>query len=380
VAVLAGVKQLTPRSGNECTLIGCVEAVLRYHGEAHDYVDLMGLSAAAFRIRVAYSAVESIAGGRVHPGISVDAQVGPHVQALSGATGYTFARDGHFINDEGERAVGSRIEAEIDAGRPVVAMNLCNDSCWGVVTGYDPEVPVGGPGDSDYRPGRLLCRTYQDAPGSGYERAPHFPWDLYFVSKPVEPLPQHEAVRASIRAAADLLTTPRARVNIEGGWLYHWQPEYANGIAAYDAWIREIQDEHGIRRLPPDQYLMYWQAHAWMYDQLHDARRAAAAYVSRAARLLGAQAVEPLEHASRAYDEMVRLLTEGWSCFPYWSEEYVEPGTGWRLRPNQEELLGRRVPARSSEWTSDMRREGIELLGAVKEKERHALSLLSKVA
>lgn len=81
--VVAGVPEIQHRAGEHCSLIGVLESILRSCGEAYDYVDLMGLSGAAFRIRLAWPTWDEIMGGRMHPGISTDASFGPHVQALA---------------------------------------------------------------------------------------------------------------------------------------------------------------------------------------------------------------------------------------------------------------------------------------------------------
>jgi len=100
-------------------------------------------------------------------------------------------------------------------------------------------------------------------------------------------------------------------------WMWFWQPDYVNGLRAYEAWINDLTDEEGIAALAPEQFLMYWQGHAWMYDQLHDARRAAALYLGRLAEGFEEQKARLLRAAASGLDALVALMTENWDCFPY---------------------------------------------------------------
>jgi hypothetical protein len=380
VKALEGVRPLASRRGKQCTLMGSLEAVLQYHGEAYDYVALMGLSGAAFRVRVAYPDSDRIMGGRIHPGISVDASIGPHVQAALDATGFRREVDAHVFHAEnGHRRVAARVEREIDQGRPVIAMNLQGASCWGVIAGYAPSVPPRD-ADGEWQGRRYLCRTYYDPPGSDYVPAPRFPWDVYFICRAGEPLLPEEAARRSVEEAVRLLETEQGTVTGPMAWMAYWKPDYVNGLAAYAAWIENLQDEEGIAELTPEQFLMYWQGHAWMYDQLHDARRAAAAYLRKIAPRFGDREARLLLEASGRYDDLVEYMTRNWGCFPFSRDGYLEPDTGWWIRVEYEEFLGTQIPSYAGEWTTDMRRRGADLLAALREKDEQALAPLREVA
>jgi len=85
-----------------------------------------------------------------------------------------------------------------------------------------------------------------------------------------------------------------------------------------------------------------------------------------------------LDKASCIYEALVAHMAENWSCFPYWTGEYRH-GTGWRLHVEQTDSLGQRIPAYSDEWTTDMRRQGIDVLKALKQKDEEALALLQEL-
>ena len=101
---------------------------------------------------------------------------------------------------------------------------------------------------------------------------------------------EEEATRSTLRHAVELLRTGMAEVNRPSAWTWFFEPEYVNGIAAYDAWIRDLEDEEGTRRCRPSSSLMYWQGHAWMYNALHDAHRAAMLCPERIAPKLASSA------------------------------------------------------------------------------------------
>ena len=71
-------------------------------------------------------------------------------------------------------------------------------------------------------------------------------------------------------------------------------------------------------------------------------------------------------------------MTDRWDRFPYWRGAYRH-STGWRLSVEQTDFLGRRIPAYAHEWTPDMRRQGIEVLRAVKHKDQQVLAALQEL-
>jgi hypothetical protein len=267
------------------------------------------------------------------------------------------------------------IEAEVAEGRPLIAMNLMGGSRWGLIVGYDDRVPLRDEA-GEVQGKRYLCRTYYDPPGADYRRPLLFPWDVYAVSRAGKALPTETALGDSLRRAVHLLEEKSGRAERPTGWMYFFRPEYASGLHAYDAWIADLRDEEGIRRMTPAQSVMYWQGHAVMYDQLHDARRAAEAYLRRSAAQIGDPKAAVLREAADVYQDLVREMTARWECFPFLEGGYVEPETGWWLPVKTEEFLGARIPAYAAEWTPDMRRAGADLLESLRQKEEGALAAL----
>ena len=392
----------TREGGRECTLMASLERVLGYHGETYDYVDIMGLSGAAFRVRYAVPTEMWLCGGRVHPGISADPCVGPHLTALSRATGYTWEFDlWHDHGGEGYDHAARRLMEEIRASRPVVALNLHGGSVWGVVAGYREGTlthDAAAVEDGKWTGEGLLCRTYYDEPQVvHYKSTPRFPWNVYYIKKTHDPLDGDEAIENSLHLAAELMTTERAEVKGPTGWFWHYRREYANGQAAYDAWIADLADEVGIAALPADQTLMYWQSQAFLFEQLRDARYAAARYLRRVAqRMQGASAPSAQHPASsvnsgwtdRAIhileatvtaEEMVQLMTEKWQTFPYCNTGY-QHGAGWNIRPKGERLPGPNTPPYAAQWTPEARLQACQLLEKLKALDAKLAAAITRAA
>jgi len=370
------VPEMVRRPGQQCSFVGALEAVLKTHGEPHDYVDLMGLSGAAFRIRLARSSWDEIMGGRLHPGLSTDASFGPHADAVMEATGYGYRIVHHFA--QGKTEVTETIREEIDAGRPLLALNLWNGSSWGVLCGYDETQPP-TTDNGDGRAAWLLCRSSYDPPGADPGPPPQFPADVWSIGRKTSSQVRVAAVRASIRQAVRLFTTDKARANREGGWFWHYEPEYASGLAAYDAWIDDLEDEEGLALLPKDQSLMYWQGNAVMYAQLLDARAAAASYLARVAPSLPPNERDPVSRAAGVLGELVKATVADWDCAPFRRGGYVHEN-GWLLREGTQEFLGKPVPPYGDTWTSEMRNKTIAVLKSARGRDREALKLLQQAA
>jgi hypothetical protein len=181
-----------------------------------------------------------------------------------------------------------------------------------------------------------------------------------------------------LRRAVELLKRPVARATLGGGWFWHFQSDYANGISAYDAWIADLADEDGIRQLPLPQATMYWQGNAVLYNQLHDARHAAARYLERVADDLPAGSTEHARRAADAYEAMVDHLTGEWESFPFRQGGYMH-SNGWHITGEQQDFEGRRVPAVADTWLPEDRKHAIDVLKRAKQLEEAALSALEKL-
>jgi len=370
------VPEIVKRPGQQCSFIGALEAVLKTRGEGYDYVDLMGLSAAAFRVRLARSSWDGIMGGRIHPAVSTDGCFGPHADAAMAATGYRYQiAERMHDGTAGVERLAEMISQEIDAGRPLLGMNMHNGTSWGVVCGYDENTPATADGDA--RPAWVWCRSTYDPPGAVPTSPPQFPTEIWSIAREGDPPARAEQVRASLLLAAELLTTEKAKVRRTGGWIWHYEPEYVSGLAAYDAWVADLEDEAGIAALPPDQRLMYWQGNAVMYSQLLDARDAACAYLGRVAPSLPEEVSVPLTRAAEVLGQLVDEMVAEWDCLPFHRGGYVHEN-GWLLREGTSDLLGKTVPPYADAWTPEMRRQTAQVLRSTQSQDREVLELLQQ--
>lgn len=372
-----GVPGFSARCGKQCSYVAALEAVLRFHGEDHDYIDLMGLGGLAFRLRWVRATWDDICGGRLHPGAAASGCFGGHPDILGEVTGYAY--EGFGLMAAGADKEIELLRAEFAEGRPVLGLNAHSGSLWCVITGYDPEV-LGQVKDEDSPPG-MICRSLYDADDEEYGLVPCFPWEIRAIRKTEGPPSREEAVRASLARAVDLLSGgPKAKVQGGGGWFWHYEWECALGLAAYDAWCTDLEDATGIDAMPVAHFMTYWQSSAYLYDQLHDSRRAALEYLRRIRPIFGSGEQTALDGAAGAMDELVDILTEGYPCVPFLEGGYQHPN-GWNTSGQErEDFRGQQIPAHAPNWPAEVRRDAVALLRRAKEKEANVLKALREVA
>lgn len=370
---VAGVPAFRARCGKQCSYVAALEALLRFHGEDYDYVDLMGLGGLAFRLRWVRATWDDICGGRLHPGASASGCFGGHPDALAQATGYAY--EGLGLTSAGAGKEAALLRAELAAGRPVLGLNTHNGSHWCVITGYDPAV-LGRVEDEDSPPG-MLCRSCYDTSDDDYGVVPCFPWEIRAIRKSSAPPQREGAVRASLRRAVDLAAGgTKVKLQGGGGWFWHYEGECALGLAAYDAWAVDLEDEAGIEAMPEPHFLTYWQSCAYLYDQLHDSRRAAVQYLRRICSVFGLRERAILDQAADRTDELVQVLTEGYPCFPFLEGGYRHPNGWYTTGREYEHFRGRPLPAHAPQWPAGVRREATVLLRRARAKEAAVLEAL----
>lgn len=371
--VLQGFGPLQPRATKPCSLMGCMEQVLYFLGDDYDFVELMGLSGAAFRIRLAFPTTTALMGGRVHPGVSTDASIGPYLNQLANTAGRSFEIDGFFMHDQGKGPIIDRIRRTIDSGLPIIALNMCNDSRWGIIVGYDPDRLRQDKLASD----GLLARTYNDKDPNQPSRPQHFPWNLLIPARARRTAMAQDQVRAALANAVADFATPTRTITGPTGWFWNWKPEYRNGSAAYDAWIEDLADD-AVDDLPPAQHTNYWQGTAVMFDVLHNARSAAAAFLDRHADRFAGSSRDAIIQAAQGFRSLAQYMEEHWGSFPYKRSGYIESNTGWLITTEQENSNGRALPALADVWSPAMRSDAVDVLRVVKNLDDTAFAHLKR--
>lgn len=330
--VLEGVSTLGWGKDVECTFFGALDATLRLLKEPVDYTYLMGVSAAAFRL--------SFHQPNWCPS-SPDAAINETyaMQALK-AVGYR----GQFLNTEmlSQKELNQTIRDEIDKGVPVVAIDVVQVADWGVVTGYQN--------------GKLICRSYWDK-GDEYSVAEKEPWMILKIEK-AGPIPSRiSSIRESIRLAVDLSMTKEIG-------------HYANGLAAYDVWARDLENETSFSKMDDATFNHYWHVNGWVYDSLFDARAAATRYLQVVKEEFSGKEKTAISDAAQRFEDVMKTLFDNWIHFPMPS---------W-VRKGEKKTWTPKGMIDADTWTEDMRKNGANALRGIKRKEEQAFEALSSIS
>ena len=330
--ILKNVPPLGWGKNIECTFFGSLNSALQFLGEPVNYAYLMGVSAAAFRLK--FHQPEWCASS---PDAALD---GTYPEAAMKAVGY----EGEFIVRmiPGQKAIEKMfqiIKEEIDSGKPLLAIGLTRFPDWGVIVGYEGE--------------KILCRTYYDE-DEEYSVAEEFPWIMFRMKKKEEKPSTEENIINSIKLAVDIVNIPSI-------------DHYANGIAAYDAWIKDLENEEAFRKMNQRELFIHWHINGWIYDSLYDARNAAVNYLRKATKELKGRNKEILKEAAEKFEKVRAELFENWIYFtmPHW----VKKGKTWTPK----------AVINTDKWTTEMRKNGAEALKNIKILEKKAFETLEKI-
>jgi len=317
----------------ECTFFGAFNSALQFLGEAVDYVYLMGVSAAAFRLR--FHQPEWCASS---PDAALD---GTYPEAAMKAVGY----EGEFIVRmvPGQKAIEKMfqiIKDEINSGKPLLAIGLTKFPDWGVIAGYEGK--------------KIFCRTYYDE-NNEYSISKEFPWIMFRMKKKETGKPSaEENIINSIKLAVEMANIPSI-------------DNYANGLAAYDAWIKDLENEEAFQKMNRRELFIHWHINGWIYNSLYDARNAAAKYLKEATKELKGKNKEKTKEAAEKFEKVRAKLFENWVHFtmPYW----VKRGKTWIAK----------TVINTDKWTTKMRKNGAKALKNIKILEKMAFETLEKI-
>jgi len=323
--VIEGIGRLGWDLKMESTYMGCVYRVDERFGRGLSYGDILGLSGYAFRLQVHTTLCPS----------SPDAPCGRDVGGeVLRTLGYSFVPC-HLDEAEPDIEEGScsqveledNIRASLNAGWPVIAIDMIEIPEWGIIAGYQK----GGE--------ELFCRTYFDRT-SGYELARKFPWALYCLTG-YQQADLTAAWRGSLVKAREMLETER-------------YDEYYSGLAAYEHWIALLE---GVRQDDVKEQAFAEAMHAnwWIYFSLMEARGFAAPYIRAHAGELGLSP-EEAEKLAALYDAQMETLQAGYGNVPA-------------------EMIGNEI----ADWTQQARAGQVETLRRLMALEQEVLAILKKV-
>jgi hypothetical protein len=309
--IIDGIGHLGWGLGMENSFLGCVTLLEEKYGSKLSYHDILGLSGYGFRFHF-------------YPGSfcgsSVDATCGHDIGGeILGRLGYEFERNSLPETDKANREetvkakeqLLRKIKASIDAGWPVLALDLINIEEWGIITGYQKSGT------------ELFCRTYFDMT-EGYEIAQKFPWVIYAIRGKRE-VDLKSEYRKSLSVAKELLDKEN-------------YGEHANGINAIKIWRKALLDEKFFKSLDEKQLYNTMHINWWTYYSLAEARVQNNMYLTANKEKFGVDE-KVIESLAQLMEKESALLQNGFNSVP----------STWE-HPNP------------SVWTQDLRRQQTETL------------------
>lgn len=318
--VIPGVTRLRWGTDRENTFMGALEAVLKQAGVDADYTFLCGVSGAAFRTHF----FDTWCPSSPDPGCGYNA-TGPALEAC----GWTAESREVASDGKNKPQVTQAIIAQIDSGRPVLAIDLIETPEWGVITGYQKAGQ------------EFICRTYFDK-RRGYELARKYPFVVMFPRRYGPMSDKPASYRASYRFVLENLRAEK-------------YGEYYSGLAAFDRWLKRLQEDD-FTKLDSTKLSNVVQANYWIMARISYDRKTAQDYLARVAQAIPAD--KPmLDSLSGIYAREVELIDP---AFP----EIPCPGTV--VKPEQ--------------WTAEMKAKEVAVLTQARALEAQALEVWRKLA
>jgi hypothetical protein len=204
--LIAGVPNLSWDQPN--SFMGVLQAVLHKLGDHAGYAFLCGASGAAFRTHFFDTWCPS----------SVDATCGFDAGSEALAARGLVVRWLEVSSDgKNKPQIVDSIKKSIDAGMPVLAIDLIEMPEWGIIMGYQKN------GEE------LLCRTYFDK-RKGFEVAQKFPFIVGILRRQGKPPDPDTRFQKSFATVVANLTTEK-------------YDQYYSGLAASDKWIERLKTD-----------------------------------------------------------------------------------------------------------------------------------------
>jgi len=240
--LISGVPNLSWNEMN--SFMGALQAIGHRIGDHSGYAFLSGVSGAAFRTQFFDTWCPS----------SPDATVGFDAGAAALKARGLDATWLHVSSDgKNKPQILSAIRKSIDAGMPVLAIDLIETAEWGIIIGYQKK------GEE------LLCRTYFDK-RKGFEVAQKFPFAVAILKREGKVPDEKTSIRRGFGIVVENLTTPK-------------YGEYFSGLAAYDKWMARLRDDD-FTKLDSAKLSNVIQANYWTFSRLVADRKAGIEYLN----------------------------------------------------------------------------------------------------
>jgi hypothetical protein len=286
--LIAGVPNLSWNEMN--SFMGALQAIGHRIGDHSGYAFLSGVSGAAFRTQFFDTWCPS------SPDATVGFDAGTAALKARGldATWLHVSSDG-----KNKPQILSAIRKSIDAGMPVLAIDLIETAEWGIIIGYQNK------GEE------LLCRTYFDK-RKGFEVAQKFPFAVAILKREGKVPDEKTSMRQGFGIVVQNLTTPK-------------YGEYFSGLAAFDKWMARLRDDD-FTKLDSAKLSKVVQANEWILERLVADRKTGMEYLDILAQRM--PGLEPKTASLKAlYQQEVATLEPLLGQLP--SPENAKPGWEW---------------------------------------------------
>jgi hypothetical protein len=286
--LIAGVPNLSWNEMN--SFMGALQAIGHRIGDHSGYAYFCGVSGAAFRTQFFDTWCPS------SPDPTVGFNAGEAVLKARGlsATWLHVSSDG-----KNKPQILEAIRKSIDAGMPVLAIDLVEMPEWGVIIGYQKNGQ------------ELLCHTYFDKHKS-YEVAQKFPFAVAILKRDGQAPDDDASARQGFGHVVENLTTEK-------------YGEYYSGLAAFDKWMARLRDDD-FTKLDSAKLSNAVQANYWIFQRLIADRKTGVEYLNNIAQRM--PGFEPKTASLVAlYQREVATLDPLLGQLP--SPENVKPGWEW---------------------------------------------------
>lgn len=322
-SIIINVDRLTDWiAGYQNSYMESLAVAMKTIGNKISYEFLMGISGAAFRLQI----------GRFPEWCGMPTDSGRGFDCISSAwrsLGYSYYRvdSGEFMG-EGPKKNKKAIINSIESGCPVIAMDLEDDMCWGLIVGYSRR------GD------HLFCRTKVNR-HEEYTTPKKWPWLVDVVNRKDEDTDSSKLLLYSLRLAAIL-----AHKQFE---------DFSCGFNGYEDWRKGLLNDKVIQNLNDQQMKNLCEGNAIYYSHLLDARSAAAKYLFSILDMFSERQRRYISSSAKIYQEIFERLSKG----------KINAQYPWQLK--------------NKKWTQNMRYAQAHILEECLLLEKEAISKIESV-
>ena len=297
--LISGVPNLSWNEMN--SFMGALQAIGHKIGDHSGYAILCGVSGAAFRTQF----FDTWCPSSPDPTVGYDAGAATLKARGLSATWLHVSSDG-----KNKPQILEAIRKSIDAGMPVLAIDLIQTPEWGIIIGYQKN------GEE------LLCRTYFDK-RKGFEVAQKFPFAVAILKREAKVPDENASIKQGFGIVAENLTTPK-------------YGEYFSGLAAFDKWMARLRDDD-FTKLDSAKLSDVIQANYWTFQRLIADRKTGIEYLNILAQKT--PGLEPRTAGLAAlYQREVETLEPLLEQLP--CPGSVVPGWQWSKADRDKEIAG----------------------------------------